>query len=188
MLSSDVLAGILTIVGTGLLYLSWARKSPVSSTVTTLSGWIFIAASFWPWMWSNGIEFAWPLLLFVPACGAWCWVLWHNRYISASTNISFSKKETTSLLPSLKRVGDSVGRLLLYIPFCGIISTWITLVFAKRLFSQDLDQGAFVVILTPLLWGLLAGWLLMSERLWRSTSIIAGIGAFCATLLYFTTW
>lgn len=195
MLIGCILAGILTLSGTGLLYLSWTGKSPVSPVLTSLSGWVLLAASFWPWMWSNGVEFAWALLLFVPACGAWVWVLWHNREATPvnSTIVSHSTAGhpnivTQSWLPSLRRVGDSLVRLLIYIPFCGIMSTWFTLALAKKLFIQDLDQGAFVVILTPLLWGILVGWLLMTDRLWRTASVIGVVGTLSALLLYFTAW
>ncbi len=189
MLSGYFLAGILTLCGTGCLYASWAGKSPAPKGVTSLTGWLLLAVSLWPWMHWSGAEFAWILWLFVPACGAWCWVLWHNRSIPAGGVItSHPKVVTRSLWPSWRQVGDSLGRLLLYIPYCGIMSTWFTLALAKKLFAQGLDQGAFVVILTPLLWGALVGWLLMSIRLWRSVGIIGSIGGVSAVLLYFTAW
>lgn len=155
-----LLALACTAAGIILLHRSWSRR-PQRSRVAVATGWmLFAVAAAW-WIAAEGWEFGTIYAITVPslAAGGLLWVVADRR--PGRVRVTHRKPVAR---PSWSAVRANLLTFLLAVPFGVLASTLVTSAMGLLLPFGELDQLAFIVCIMPVVWGLVAFWLIMDTR------------------------
>lgn len=188
-----------TASGITLLYRSWSwaalkqgrertrsssahrRGRPQRSQLTVAAGWIlFAVAGVW-WIAAQGWEFGTIYAIMVPslAAGGLLWLVADRR--PGRVHVTHRKPVAR---PSWSTMRANLLTFLLAVPFGVVASTLATSATGLLLPFGELDQLVFIVCVMPVVWGLVAVWLIMDTRRLRPiVSLVALSGLSLATIL-----
>lgn len=177
-----LLAALMTLAGAGLLYAAWLGRM-WNGAVAVAGGWLILLMALAPWVQALGVEFGVVVGLLAPSLAAWVWVTWQGRQRGEPAR-SDQRPWQTGRWPGAGAAGRQVVRFMVVVPAAGLAATWITITMGSLLPWSEMSRLAAIVILMPVVWGLLAAWLVSATRWQRPVLFTAAAGAASALALY----
>jgi hypothetical protein len=167
-----------------LIYLSW-RGTPNRgwSRLAALTGWLLVCVAAVWWMRFRGPEHGLAYGAIALTFGAWAVVALAGRE-TPRPGERRRQPRVASAIAGRGAIARTLGRLIVTFPLAGAASLLASVLIAAGLPWSAVDRYVFATMIAPILWGLLAMWAGMTERLPRTALLLTGASAACAALLF----
>jgi Na+/melibiose symporter-like transporter len=181
---------LIALVTTGaavtLIYLSW-RHARGWSRVAAVAGWLLVCvAAIW-WVRFRGPEHGLAYAAIALTFGAWAVVALAGRETPRSARPGERQRRlprAAGAMAGRAAIARTLGRVFVAFPLAGAASLLASVLIAAGLPWGTVNRYVFAIMVAPIIWGVLAMWAGMTERLPRTAILLTGASAACAALLF----
>jgi hypothetical protein len=174
-----------SLAGVAVLYASWRRQgaSTTSKHVAVLAGWSLLGLSVVAWVRVGGGEFGTAFAAIAAAFAAWTMVGLFGRERRGSS-VRSSQTRVAGGRPGGAATRRTLARACVALPLAGTASLLLSVLAAAGLPWVTADRYVFAIAVAPVLWGVLAMWVGMTEALARAALSLAVVSGTAAALLF----
>ena len=146
-------AAATSILGIVLIRGVWRRETAYRTAVVS-GGWALLALSVVLWARVAGAEYGTVIALGLLGCVAW---------IASALNVSVKAGRAAAdpvrespAWPGVATLGGQFATFGLAVPLAGVASLLATMGVSRLLPAAEIDRMAFVIVMLPIVWGMLA--------------------------------
>jgi len=175
-----ILAIAITLGGVATLYLSW-RHSHRWKALTVPAGWLLLGLSALAWIGIGG-----PELGVAYAAMAMAFVAWSLISVGREPRRQGERRSLSRLgrkAPAWPATARTIARLFVALILAGTASLLASVLLVAGLPWATANRYVFAIMVAPIIWGLLAMWVGMTEKLSRVAILLVGVSAVCSALL-----
>jgi hypothetical protein len=166
-----------------LIYLSWRHAYGSRSRLMALAGWLLAyVASIW-WIRFSGPEHGLAYAAIALTFGAWIAVTLAGRETPRPGDRR-RQPRAAGTFAGRAAIARTLGRVIVVLPLAGTASLLASVLIAAGLPWGTANRYVFAILIAPIIWGVLAMWAGMTERLPRTALLLTGASAACAALLF----
>jgi hypothetical protein len=174
-----------SLAGVAVLYASWRHPhaSVGSKRLVVLAGWLLLGLSVAVWMSVGGAEFGTAYAAMAAAFVPWTVIAFLGREARLPSERRPQHRVTVDG-PGRSVTLRTLARAFVAVPLAGAASVLLGVLGAAGLPWVVADRYVFAIAVAPLIWGVLAMWTGMTERLSRVALTLAAVTAASAALLF----
>jgi hypothetical protein len=177
-----LIALVTTSAAVTLIYLSW-RHARGWSRLAALAGWLLAGvAAIW-WVRFRGPEHGLAIAAIALTFGAWAIVALMGRETPRPGDRR-RQARIAGAIAGRGAIARTLGRVFVAFPLAGAASLLASVLIAADLPWDTVNRYVFAIMVAPIIWGMLAMWAGMTERLPRLALVLTGASAACAGLLF----
>ena len=171
-----------------LIYLSWRYRYTRArgwSRFAAPIGWLLVpVAALW-WIRFGGPEHGLAYAAIALTFGAWAVVALAGRETPRPGERARSRQaRIAGAIAGKAAIARTLGRVFVAFPLAGAASLLASVLIAAGLPWDTVNRYVFAIMIAPIIWGMLAMWVGMTERLPRTALVLTGASAGCAALLF----
>jgi hypothetical protein len=164
------------------IYVSW-RHSYQWTRLTGVAGWLLIGLSAVWWIRVGGAEFGVAYAAMAAAFGAWGVVVALGREARRPEERR-PQPRVARESPGRASTLHTLARTFVALPLAGTASLLAAVAGASGMPWGTVNRYVFAIFVAPIIWGVFAMWVGMTERLQRAALVLAGVSGACAALLF----
>jgi hypothetical protein len=178
------IALVTTGAAVSLIYLSW-RHARGWSRFAAAAGWLLVCVAAVWWVRFRGPEHGLAYAAIALTFGAWAIVAFAGRETPRADERERRRlPRAAGSIAGRGAIARTLGRVFVAFPLAGAASLLASVLIAAGLPWGTVNRYVFAIMIAPIIWGVLAMWAGMTEKLPRTALLLTGASAACAALLF----